>query len=256
MKILLALILAGGCCGCGFEVINAGHRGVELHFGKIIGEPMSEGLYFYNPFTSSILELNVQEQIYQGETTCFTRDTQSVTIKYALTYYPEAAKIGELYRQFGAEWDAKIIVPATLGSIKDTVGQYIADDLVGKREASKAAAQKELAESLAKRSVIVTRLDFLNLDFDDAYEKAVESKVVATQHAAEAKNVTVEVEENAKQTVLKARAEAESMRIRSEALEKNQNLVRFEAVKKWDGKLPQYVLGGGVTPFVNMKDLQ
>lgn len=242
--------------GCGFEVVDTGYRGVETNFGKVVGEPLPEGLHFYNPFTSNIEEINVQEQIFGGDTTCFTKDTQSVKVSYALTYYPDPSKIGDMFKQFGSGWKEKIILPALLGSVKDTIGQYVADDLVGKREISKAAAQKELSESLVKRNVFVTRLDFVNLDFDDAYEKAVEEKVVATQKAMQAKNKTVEVEEQAKQTVMIAKAAAESMRIQSEALKENQNLTKFEAVKKWDGKLPQYVLGNGVTPFVNLKDLQ
>ena len=52
----------------------------------------------------------------------------------------------------------------------------------------------------------------MNLDFDDAYEKAVEAKVVAIQRAAEAKNETVQIEEQAKQTVKTAQAEAEAGR--------------------------------------------
>ena len=33
---------------------------------------------------------------------------------------------------------------------------------------------------------------------------------------------------------------------------KNKNLVEYEAVQKWDGKLPQYMMGNSV-PFVNLK---
>lgn len=253
MKFLLLAVLLSGC---GFEVINTGHRGIETNFGKVIGDPLIEGIHFYNPFTSSIQELSVQEQKLEEKTECFTKDTQKVTIAFALTYYPDPSKIGEIYKQFGKGWEEKTIIPATLGSIKDVVGQYIADDLVSKREVSKLAAQKELTEQLAKRFITVTRLDFTNLDFDDGYEKAVENKVIAVQKAAEAKNKTVEVEESAKQVVLKAKAEAESMKIRSEALSQNKSLVSYEAVQKWDGKLPQYILGNGATPFINMKDLQ
>jgi hypothetical protein len=43
------------------------------------------------------------------------------------------------------------------------------------------------------------------------------------------------------------------MLIRSEALSKNKGLVEYEAVQKWDGKLPQYMLGGA-TPFINISE--
>jgi hypothetical protein len=42
------------------------------------------------------------------------------------------------------------------------------------------------------------------------------------------------------------------MRIKATALERNQKLVEYEAVQKWNGELPQYV-GSGSIPFINIK---
>ena len=58
-------------------------------------------------------------------------------------------------------------------------------------------------------------------------------------------------EEEAKQKLLSAEAEAKSMAIRANALTRNKALVEYEAVKKWDGKLPEYMMGNSV-PFVNL----
>ena len=41
------------------------------------------------------------------------------------------------------------------------------------------------------------------------------------------------------------------MSIRANALTKNRALVEYEAVQKWDGKLPSYMLGNSV-PFINI----
>jgi prohibitin 2 len=249
---LILLVLASlSLVGCGMEQVEEGFRGIETRFGKVQGDPLPPGLHFYNPLTSSIFEMDVREHKIEAETEAFTRDTQKVMVTFAITYYPQQDKVGELYSQFGKDWDAKIVNQAVLGSIKDVIGQYIADDLVNKREAAKGAAQAELKEALLSRHVNVTRLDFINLNFDDAYEKAVEAKVVAIQRAAEAKNKTVQVEEEAKQKVTAAQADAESMRIKSLALSQNRGLVEYEAIQKWDGKLPEIMMGGA-TPIINL----
>lgn len=247
----LVVVLAVFLTSCGMEVVDTGNRGIYTEFGKVMGEPLPEGLHFYNPFSASIYEFDVREQKLEINTPCFTKDTQNVVVQLTMTYYPDPTKAGDLYKQFGRDWADKIVVPATLGSVKDIIGQYIADDLVSKREAAKKAAEKELKENLASRSVIMTRIDFTNLDFDDAYERAVEAKVVAVQRAAEAKNVTVTIEEQAKQKVIAAEAEGKSMRIRSAALSENKSLVEYEAVQMWDGKLPQYMMGNSV-PFIDL----
>ena len=82
-------------------------------------------------------------------------------------------------------------------------------------------------------------------------EKAIENKVTAEQEALKAKNITVQVQEEARQKLISAEAEAKSMAIRANALTKNKALVQYEAVQKWDGKLPSYMLGNSV-PFINI----
>ena len=45
------------------------------------------------------------------------------------------------------------------------------------------------------------------------------------------------------------------MQIRSQALAQNRGLVEYEAVQKWDGVLPVYMMGDAV-PFINMTPKQ
>lgn len=258
--LLLALILTVFTfmlTSCGFEVVSTGARGIKVRYGEVIGKPLSEGLYFYNPVTSSIHEYSVQQETWKAQTAIFTLDTQNVLVEFAVTFYPDPEYVGQLYKEFGNEKQLlkKVIEPVVLGSLKDAVGEVRADDLVGKREAITKRALKEVAANLSAQHVIATNLQLTNLDFDDAYEKAVEEKVVAIQNAQKAKNVTVQIKEEAEQTVTTARAAAEAMKIKSAALAQNKGLVQFEAVQKWDGKLPQYMFGSQTTPFIDMRSL-
>lgn len=251
IKYLLLLVLLVAVSGCGIEQIDEGYRGVKKTWGKVDESPLKPDLYFYNPISSDILELDVREHKIQGDEFCFTRDTQNVKVGYSVTVYPMPDKIAYLYSQFGKNWDEKVIPQTVLGALKDAIGQYVADDLISKREAARDAAFKELKNTLAERFVIVTRLDLTNLDFSDEYERSVEAKVVATQRAAEAKNKTVQIEEEAKQKVKSAQADAEAMRIKSQALAQNKGLVEYEAVQRWNGKLPEIMLGNS-TPIINL----
>lgn len=248
-RVLILMTLVLNSCGC--EIIDTGSRGIKTTYGEIQGEPLPEGLHMYNPITSSIKEISVREEKIEGKESCFTRDTQKVDVSYAVTFYPDPLKIHLIWKQYGDEWEKKIIAPAIMSSLKDKVGQIIADDLVSKREEARNKIFEELRDNLKGRDVFVTRIDLTNLDFDDQYEHAVEAKVVAVQKAAEAKNKTVEVQEQANQKIISAKAEANSMQIRSQALQQNKGLVEYEAVQKWDGKLPQYMMGNSV-PFINV----
>lgn len=43
------------------------------------------------------------------------------------------------------------------------------------------------------------------------------------------------------------------MSVRAAALEKNPKLVDYAAVEKWNGVLPQTMMGGGAVPFINLQ---
>jgi regulator of protease activity HflC (stomatin/prohibitin superfamily) len=51
-------------------------------------------------------------------------------------------------------------------------------------------------------------------------------------------------EADAKETL--AKADAESIRIRGEALRQNPEVMQLEAINKWNGTLPQYMTAGTV----------
>jgi regulator of protease activity HflC (stomatin/prohibitin superfamily) len=68
--------------GCGIKVVDTGQRGVKTRFGEITSTSLPEGLYFYNPITSNIIEIDTRVQ--RGTATpSRTRDVQQAHIKYA-----------------------------------------------------------------------------------------------------------------------------------------------------------------------------
>jgi regulator of protease activity HflC (stomatin/prohibitin superfamily) len=255
-KIILILASSLLFTACGFEIVDPGYRGIETNLGKVIGEPLPEGLHFYNPFTSSIKEFNIRQETWSTKTIIFTKDTQKVDVDFTVVYSPDPKMVNKIYLEVGREEQLveKIIKPIVLGTLKDAIGQVIADELVSKREIITKGALTEVRKNLAEKNVFISDLQFTNLDFDDAYENAIEEKVVATQKAQKAKNDTVTIQEQAKQTVATAQAEAESMRIKSAALAQNKGLVEFELAKKWDGKLPIYMMGNSI-PLIDFKSL-
>lgn len=255
MKSIILMLILISLTGCGIEQVDEGYRGIEKKWGKVSSDPLMPGLYFYNPISTDIDEMSVREEILQEGTTVFTKDTQMVVVSFAVTFYPDPKKIAAIYSQFGNQWESKTVKPAVLNSLKDAIGQYIADDLVSKREIAKKRAEDELKEALKTRDIFVTRLDFTNLDFDDEYEKAVEAKVVAVQRAAESKNKTIQIAEEAKQKIETAKAEAESMKIKTQALSQSKSLVSYEAVQKWDGALPKIILGNGSMPMLDLNSI-
>lgn len=252
MKKLIGILLVSTLfAGCGVEVIETGYRGVETRFGKVVSESLPEGMYFYNPFTSDITEMDARVLKREAETTAYTKDVQQATVGYTLNYRLDPTKAHLMYQTVGKDWDEKLVVQVILEDIKREFGQHNAVDIIAQRNDAARAIEAHVKATLTARDVIVTNFQLTGIDFTDQFEHAVEAKVVAQQKAIEEQNRTKQIEEKARQTVMAAKAEAESIQIRAAALEQNAKLVEWEAVQKWDGKLPVYSMGGAV-PFINM----
>jgi regulator of protease activity HflC (stomatin/prohibitin superfamily) len=253
VKLTIIIFMGANLTACGFEIVNTGYRGVKTRFGKVDGPTLEEGLHFYNPFTSSIVEMDVRIQRLDQEVVAYTKDVQNVSIKYSVNFFPEKTAMHELYQNVGMNWAFKLIPQILEGTIKEIVGTYEAVKLINNRNKAVSEIKALVTQRLTEKAITTTNFELTNFDFNNAFENAVEAKVIAIQTAEEAKNKTVRIKEEADQKVIAAKAEAESMRIRARALTQNKSLVEYEAVQKWDGKLPEIMAGGGgAVPFINI----
>lgn len=249
-KGLLVVMLVSSC----YQTVGTGKRGIRVQFGQVMGEPLPEGFYFKIPFVQRINEVNVRTQAMPGETSCYTKDIQTAKLQYTVYFNLDPKNAGQMYRDVGRDWEVQYVPQAVQGEMKTVIGKWDAVDLIANRDKATQDILAALQESMATKNIQVTRLEITNIDYNPEFEKAVEAKVIAVQEASKAQNQTRKIEEEAKQRIISAKAEAESMKIRSEALSQNQNLVAYEAVQKWDGKMPQYMLGGSTMPFINLNN--
>jgi regulator of protease activity HflC (stomatin/prohibitin superfamily) len=266
MKSILLFAAIMTLSGCGWQTVDTGHRGVETRFGKVMSESLPEGLYWYNPFTSDVIQMDTRVQKWDGESTAYTRDVQQAKVLFTLTYRLDPTRAHMVFQTVGVEWAAKLVGQVLHESIKREFGQHEAVDIIAQRDKASRAIEAEVTSKLAARNVIVTGFQLTNIDYTPEFEHAVEAKVIAQQKAIEEQNHTVQIREqanqkvetasgNAKATILNAKADAESIRIRANALEQNAKLIEWEAVQRWDGKMPQYMMGGA-TPFIQIPTTQ
>lgn len=232
-------------------IVGVGERGVKVTLGRVSPESFSEGVHFVTPFISQIKVMNVKTQKENITTEVYTKDIQQARISYVINYNLKPEYAHKMYREVGMNYKETILMPAVEGNIKDVIGRWNAQDLVANRAAATADILQKLQTQLDSKYINVTSFQIININYSEVFEKAIESKVTAEQEALKAKNKTVQIEEEAKQKVISAEAEAKSMRIRATALTQNKALVEYEAVQKWDGKMPQYMMGGSV-PFINV----
>jgi prohibitin 2 len=246
--VVVILFIMASCSG---TVVDPGHRGVKITLGKVSPEPLEEGLHFMIPLLQRITQLDIRTLRWADMTQSYTKDVQQADVSFTLTYSLDPAYTVEMYRTVGADWSEKLIGQVVFEELKRELGQHEAVTLIATRDQAARAIEAGVRAKLLDRHVVVSGLQITNIDYTKQFEDSVEAKVIAQQRAIEEQNRTVQIQQQANQKVISATAEAESMRIRANALEANPRLVEWEAVQKWDGKLPQYQLGGA-TPFINL----
>ena len=240
-------------------VVPAGHRGVRMTFGKVSPQELPEGLHFRVPLAQQVVLMNVQIQKGEGGDVAASRDLQHVDVKVALNYRLEPARAAEAYRNIGS-LDAvgdRIILPAVHEAVKATVAQFTAEELVTRRTDVRKLNRAQLDGRLSERGIVVEDFAITAFSFSKGFEAAIEDKSRAEQERLKAERDLDRIRIEAEQQLTRARAEAQAILLQrkaeAEALAAHHavitpELLQWEALRRWDGKLPTVVAGAN-TPL-------
>lgn len=251
LLVVILLILFVVLCNP-IAMVGVGERGVKVTLGMVSPNSYTEGIHLITPFISKIKTMDVKTQKIYMQTPVYTKDIQKANISYVINYNLQPNNVHKMYREVGMTYRDTVLMPVVEGTIKDVIGKWNAQDLVANRERAAQEILSKLVTEFQTKYINITGFQMTEIKYSDVFERSIESKVTAEQDALKAKNKTVQIQEEAKQKVISAEAEAKSMSIRANALTQNKALVQYEAVQKWDGKMPQYMLGNTV-PFINVK---
>lgn len=235
-----------------FYTIKSTERGVLSTFGKISPGVIEDGLHVKIPFIQTVKKVNVQQKKFDGKENSYTRDVQTSEVQYTINYELVRENVNNLIKNVGDDYHNRIVVPFIRSAMKESFGNFAATEIVENRDAVRREIESTLRRTLDSNYFLNIQFQLVDIDFDDDFENAIKEKQVAEQQALKAKNVTIQIEEQAKQTKIRAEADAEAIRIKAKALESNPKLVEYEAVQKWDGKMPQYMMGNSL-PLINLK---
>jgi len=241
-------------------IVPAGHRGVVFDTVKgVLPVSLKEGINYLTPYLEQAIIMDVRVQKAEFTASAASKDLQMVHTTIAVNILPDADQVPWLYKSVGEDYAEKIVHPAVQEVLKASSALYTAEELVTKREQVKQVINDELAKILKKSNIILKETYLTDFQFSPEFEKAIESKQVAEQDALKAQRDLQRIKIEAEQQVAKARAEAEGLRMQKEAITSELlELRRIEmqklAIEKWDGQMPQVMLGGN-TPFVDVGKL-
>jgi prohibitin 2 len=229
--------------------VETGDVGVITNFGKVTGDVLDSGWHLVGP-VDHVNGISIRTITTQSDADCFSSDLQEVKITVAVQTRITKDNATNIFKNFGVEYMSQAL-PKILDALKAETAKYEAAEIIANRDKIRAETFKGAAERL-QGFVEVLDLSFVNVEFSDDYEKAIEAKQVAQQRAEQAKYELQQAEVEAQKAVATAKGEAEAIQIRGDALAKNPQVIQLELINKWDGRSPETLVtsGAGGVPSI------
>lgn len=237
-----------------FTVISAGHTGVQVTLGEVNPMPLTEGVHFVNPI-SQVKDVDVRLQKAQlNGANAGTKDLQVVHTDIVVNYRLDPLKVPHIYKEYGLDVDAKVLGPGVNEAFKSVTGHYTSEELVTKRDIVSSEILQHLVSKMAPFNITVSNVSLVNFGFSEAYQKAIEAKVIATQQTAKAEQDLARIKVEAASRIAQADGEAKAIAIQAAAIQSNggENYVKLQWIEKWNGALPTTVLGGDSKTIMNI----
>lgn len=246
-KALLALVLIPALAGC--ATIGPGYRGVKVQLGQIDRALLQPGIVGYNPLTDSVHETCVQQQTIDGEANPLTADQQPIHIQFKVQFSFLQEKVIDLFEKFNGDAYTTLVVPQVQEAFRSVVAQYKSDQATKSITEIKNQVLEQVREN-TKGMVNIVDIPITHVDLPESLQKAIEMKQVVEQQALQKTYELDKAKKEAEITVANAQAQAQSIKLQTQALEKSPQLTQYKAVERWDGKLPNILLLDDKAPFL------
>lgn len=130
-----------------------------------------------------------------------------------------------------------------------------------KRQEIQDHIMSKMREEVKGYKLIIEQVDMREVFYNPEYEKAINSKKLAEQEVLRLVEVTRQKEEQLKQasidkdiSIQEAEGEAKALQIKGSSIAQNPKIIELEWINKWDGKLPDYMMGSGQGVMMNLNN--
>ncbi len=255
IKYLFILFVLYLLWGGFYFVIAPSERGLVMRLGTLNETVYGEGFHWKLPFIDTVKYADLHIDKADGDARSASKDLQNVETKISVNYQINEISILNLFRTVGVEHsrlEETLLGPAIQESVKSATAKYTAEELITKRELVRTDIETALKEKIEKYGVNIVQVNIINFEFSNSFDASIEAKVKAEQDALAQKNKLEQIKYEAQQQIERAKAEAETIRIQAEAIQKQggAEYIQLKWIDKWNGQLPSTSLGTSMVPNI------
>ncbi len=243
---VLCMVVVFALVPFSIHTVDTGEIAVVKHLGEA-KTTRNAGTHFDLWLTNTYQRYDAKVQNVDIVTAAYSRDAQTMDIQMTLQYQVMGDKVMDIAKQYGSlEILQNRIQSIAIEKTKAVLSSYKAMNIISDRAAMSPAVEQAIKDAIGEEYFVnVTAVVLTNIDFSDAFELAVEEKMIAEQKQlkAEYENSTkiAKAEAEAKAKVVAAEAEAKA----NDLLEKSltDKILQEMYIDKWNGELPEVVAG-------------
>ncbi|MBR3533313.1 MAG: hypothetical protein IKN80_05460 [Clostridiales bacterium] len=258
------------------KIVPTGYTGVRVRLGQVAQENISSGITMKIPFIDTVRLVNNKQQDVTIEGQIWSETSERTALYYEginITYRINSGRSAWLVANVNDYEHTLLTSSFVSSSVKTASKQFSAIDATNRgiiEPAIAQALQASVDEKYGEDTITIIKVVVNNADYEDSY-----NQVIAEQQAAQIRYQTQQIENQrsieqaeAQATVTRtsaqaqadalliaAEAEAEANSIREESL--TPNIIRYETITRWDGRLPMIQSGedGGIIPMIDMSSV-
>lgn len=198
----------------------------------------------------------------------------NIGVEITVQFSPDGARATEILKRYGHNYFEKLINPNIRDIVRDVAGQYQAEDIAVKRSLIGDEIQHQLRKKLENVPFILEDVQIRGIELPVIVRNKIEEVQLAKQEEQRLAMIekqakknqeikTIEADTKLIEVTVQAKADAEKKKIEADAkayqIEReasatalaNQeiaksvtpSLIRYEAVKKWNGQYPKMMVG-------------
>lgn len=256
MKRLVSIIALCGLAACG--QVDDNEVCFEKTWGEYAPSVLPTGFNWYNPISTNMICINARTRQYREKMEAFSLDKQSLRVDYTVNWHVVKNEAMTMHKELGESYADRVYVEVE-NAINIVLQQNNLDTILTEQAKMQMKIKDLVNEKLNQYHSIVESV-VIDPDPTSDYKAAVAEKQIAKEKALAEANRTEQEKQKAAQLKIAAQAEAEAMRIKTNALSQNKSLIEYERVQvekiqaeRWNGQLPQNIYGSAPLPILNLK---
>jgi regulator of protease activity HflC (stomatin/prohibitin superfamily) len=181
-KIFLILCLSALMTSC--AVIRPGDVGIKRTLGKLKGKTKTQGVIFFNPFTSAIVRIPIRTVNKEIRLNLPSKEGLNVQAEISILYHIEEDKVSEIISTVGRKYEQTLILSTFRSASADVCARFFAKDMhSGQRGIIEKEIKTQMSKLLDGRGFVIEAVLLKSITLPQGLYAAIEAKLRAEQEA-------------------------------------------------------------------------